>query len=71
MLSVKFIVNDRRNLVCIALRLRRIKNFSFMDYTLVSANASRSNETFGNNIKKGLTSDPKAILRALCLPFSE
>lgn len=48
-----------------------IKDYSSMDYTLVLANASRGYETFGNSIKKGLTCDPKAILRALCLPFSE
>lgn len=70
MLSVKHRIKGG-SLVCVTLLLSIIKDFGFMDYTLVSANTSRSYETFGNNIKKGLTSDPKAILRALCLPFSE
>lgn len=48
-----------------------MKDFSSTDYTLVLANASRGYETFGNNIKKGLTSDPKAVLRTLRLPFGE
>lgn len=43
-----------------------MKDCSSMDYTLVLANASRGYETFGN--KKVLTSDPKAVERAL--PFS-
>lgn len=50
MLSVKFRVKDGRNLVCITLCLSIMKDYSSMDYTLVLANVSRGNETFGNNI---------------------
>lgn len=71
MLSVKFRAKDGRSLVCITFCLSIMKDYSSTDCILVLANASRFYETFGNNIKKDVTSNPKAVLRALCLSFSE